>query len=211
MASNANVFLNRAQAEYFAGVLSQFNHVKVTVDVASTSAAVARINAGNYQTNGYTAAVTQNVGDRFSATMMYGSGGVLTAERNTIESDSPDDLRKMIRASRRHAVTARISGVTPRTGTTKILVDRLDQGMTLPQAIADPRASQRNAVNTSPEQAFLDSPLRKQLEDRGHHFGAPAEIGAATGIEFLPDGRVLAAAEPVRRGGGSALVERPSP
>jgi peptide/nickel transport system substrate-binding protein len=40
---------NRAQAEYFAGVLSQFNHVKVTVDVASTSAAVARINAGNYQ------------------------------------------------------------------------------------------------------------------------------------------------------------------
>jgi gamma-glutamyltranspeptidase/glutathione hydrolase len=40
-----------------------------------------------------------------------------------------------------------------------------------------------------------------------HAFGNPqGEIGAATGIEFLPGGRLLAAAEPVRRGGGSAMV-----
>jgi gamma-glutamyltranspeptidase/glutathione hydrolase len=39
---------------------------------------------------------------------------------------------------------------------------------------------------------------------------APAEIGAATGLEFLPGGQVLAAAEPVRRGGGSAMVVRPA-
>jgi hypothetical protein len=32
------------------------------------------------------------------------------------------------------------------------------------------------------------------------------EIGAATGIEFLGGGQALAAAEPVRRGGGSAAV-----
>ena len=30
-----------------------------------------------------------------------------------------------------------------------------------------------------------------------------------TGIEFLPGGRFLAAAEPVRRGGGSAMVVNP--
>ncbi len=36
------------------------------------------------------------------------------------------------------------------------------------------------------------------------------EIGAATGIEFLSGGGVLAAAEPTRRGGGSAMVEVPS-
>ena len=35
-------------------------------------------------------------------------------------------------------------------------------------------------------------------------------IGAATGLEFLGDGRILAAAEPVRRGGGSAGVLVPS-
>ncbi len=34
-------------------------------------------------------------------------------------------------------------------------------------------------------------------------------IGAATGIEFLGGGRYLAAAEPTRRGGGSAAVVRP--
>jgi gamma-glutamyltranspeptidase/glutathione hydrolase len=35
------------------------------------------------------------------------------------------------------------------------------------------------------------------------------EIGAATGIEFLGAGRMLAAAEPERRGGGSAAVVHP--
>lgn len=37
------------------------------------------------------------------------------------------------------------------------------------------------------------------------------EIGAATGVELLGRKRLLAAAGPVRRGGGSALVVRPAP
>jgi gamma-glutamyltranspeptidase/glutathione hydrolase len=102
-------------------------------------------------------------------------------------------------------------GATIITTVLQILFDRIDQAMTLPQAIADPRASQRNALNTGAESAFLSSPLRTQLELRGHHFTSAGEIGAATGIEFLGGGRVLAAAEPVRRGGGSALVETPLP
>ena len=102
-------------------------------------------------------------------------------------------------------------GSTIITTVLQILFDRLDQGMTLPQAIADPRASQRNTATTSAEPAFLSSPLRTALEARGHGFSNGGEIGAATGIEFLPGGNVLAAAEPVRRGGGSALVENPAP
>jgi gamma-glutamyltranspeptidase/glutathione hydrolase len=35
------------------------------------------------------------------------------------------------------------------------------------------------------------------------------EIGAVTGIEFLPGGRTVSAAEPTRRGGGSAAVVAP--
>jgi gamma-glutamyltranspeptidase / glutathione hydrolase len=100
-------------------------------------------------------------------------------------------------------------GSTIITTVLQILFDRLDEGMTLPQAIADPRASQRNGFNTSAEPAFLASPLRTLLEARGHHFVNGGEIGAATGIEFLDAGRLLAAAEPVRRGGGSALVVSP--
>jgi gamma-glutamyltranspeptidase/glutathione hydrolase len=102
-------------------------------------------------------------------------------------------------------------GSTIITTVLQILVDRLDQGLTLPQAIADPRASQRNGVNTSAEPAFLSLPERAALEARGHHFVNGGEIGAATGIEFLSGGSVLAAAEPVRRGTGSAMVEVPSP
>jgi gamma-glutamyltranspeptidase/glutathione hydrolase len=103
-------------------------------------------------------------------------------------------------------------GSTIITTVLQILFDRLDQGMTLPQAIADPRASQRNTSTTGAEPAFLSGPLRTALEGRGHHFADGGEIGAATGIEFLlPGGTVLAAAEPVRRGGGSALVESPAP
>jgi gamma-glutamyltranspeptidase / glutathione hydrolase len=92
----------------------------------------------------------------------------------------------------------------------QLLVDRLDLGATLPQAIAAPRASQRNTVATAAEPAFISSPVGQELVTRfGHAFSTTAEIGAATGIEFLGGGRVLAAAEPERRGGGSAMVEEP--
>jgi gamma-glutamyltranspeptidase / glutathione hydrolase len=102
-------------------------------------------------------------------------------------------------------------GSTIITTVLQILVDRMDLAMTLPDAIVDPRASQRNTALTSAEPAFLASPLRALLEARGHSFVNGGEIGAATGIEFLHAGRVLAAAEPVRRGGGSAMVEVPAP
>ena len=40
----------------------------------------------------------------------------------------------------------------------QLLVDRIDLGLTLPQAIADPRASQRNTTATAAEPAFRASP-----------------------------------------------------
>jgi len=96
-----------------------------------------------------------------------------------------------------------------------ILVERIDLGSTLPAAIAAPRASQRNTPAAVAEPAFIASPEATALGARGHVFSvAPvssgaAEIGAATGIEFLDKHGLVAAAEPVRRGGGSALVVRP--
>ncbi len=63
--------------------------------------------------------------------------------------------------------------------------------------------------NTGDEPAFHSSPLKTQLEARATTSRTAGEIGAATGIEFLAGGGVLAAAEPVRRGTGSAMVENP--
>jgi gamma-glutamyltranspeptidase / glutathione hydrolase len=100
-------------------------------------------------------------------------------------------------------------GSTIITTVLQILFDRLDEHTPLPDAIADPRASQRNTTLTSAEPAFIASPLATLLLARGQQFVNGGEIGAATGIEFFTDGRVLAAAVPVRRGGGSAMVEFP--
>ncbi|WP_404867861.1 gamma-glutamyltransferase [Kitasatospora griseola] len=92
----------------------------------------------------------------------------------------------------------------------QVLTGRIDRGLTLEQAIAAPRASQRNTAATQAEPAFLASPEAAKLQAMGHVFTSTPEIGAATGIERLPDGRWLAAAEPVRRGGGAAAVVHPS-
>ena len=88
------------------------------------------------------------------------------------------------------------------------LVNRLDFGMSLPQAIASPRASQRNATGTDVEAAFASAPEAAGLRALVHRLNTPAEIGAETGIEFLGRARLEAVAEPIRRGGGSAMVVR---
>jgi gamma-glutamyltranspeptidase/glutathione hydrolase len=102
-------------------------------------------------------------------------------------------------------------GATIITTVLQLLVERLDLGKTLPEAIATPRLSQRNTMTTQAEPAFFGTPEEAALRARGQVFSSVPEIGAATGIEFLPGGLVRAAAEPVRRGGGSAMVEEPLP
>jgi gamma-glutamyltranspeptidase/glutathione hydrolase len=92
----------------------------------------------------------------------------------------------------------------------QILLDRLDFGMSLPDAIVAPRASQRNTPTNVAEPAFI-SQYGGELQSRfGQLFTSTPEIGAATGIEVLPDGALQAAAEPVRRGGGAAAVVCPA-
>lgn len=87
----------------------------------------------------------------------------------------------------------------------------LHDGRAVRQVEIDVGRGVRNTAATFAEPAFSSSPEATALLARGHRFTSTAEIGAATGIEFLPGGGVLAAAEPVRRGGGSAMVESPSP
>jgi hypothetical protein len=78
-------------------------------------------NAGNFHSVGYTATVTQSLGENVSASVSYGSMGGLTAgtigERQEIVSNSPDELRAMIHASRKQAATARIAATSRWTGT----------------------------------------------------------------------------------------------
>jgi gamma-glutamyltranspeptidase / glutathione hydrolase len=89
------------------------------------------------------------------------------------------------------------------------LLNRLDFGMPLDDAVAAPRASQRNTASVSAEPAFLLTTWAPALEARGHTFVNVAEIGAVTAIEQRDDGQLVAVAEPVRRGGGDAGVVLP--
>ncbi|MFE5664354.1 gamma-glutamyltransferase [Streptomyces niveus] len=100
-------------------------------------------------------------------------------------------------------------GATIITTVLQTLTGHLDRGLPLVDAIAAPRASQRNSATTELEPGLYDSPVRAQLEALGHAFTRNPEIGATTGVQRLPDGRWLAAAEKDRRGGGSAMVVRP--
>ncbi|MEU1022341.1 gamma-glutamyltransferase [Streptomyces sp. NPDC005904] len=101
-------------------------------------------------------------------------------------------------------------GATIITTVLQTLTGFVDRGLPLVEAIAAPRASQRNAAQTELEPGLWDSGLRTSLEALGHSFKRNPEIGAATGVQRLPGGKWLAAAEKERRGGGSAMVVHPS-
>lgn len=101
-------------------------------------------------------------------------------------------------------------GSTIITTVLQTLTGFLDRGLPLVDAIAAPRASQRNAAQTELEPGLYDSRSKAGLEAIGHSFKLNPEIGATTGVQRLPGGKWLAAAETVRRGGGSAMVVRPA-
>ncbi|WP_411152148.1 gamma-glutamyltransferase [Streptomyces sp. A30] len=102
-------------------------------------------------------------------------------------------------------------GATIITTVLQTLTQFRDRGLPLVDAIAAPRASQRNAAQTELEPGLYGSETAKQLEAIGHSFRLNPEIGAATAVQRLPGGKWLAAAEKVRRGGGSAMVVSPAP
>jgi gamma-glutamyltranspeptidase/glutathione hydrolase len=91
-----------------------------------------------------------------------------------------------------------------------ITVNVIDFGLSLDQAIAAPRISQRNSGVTQVDSGFELSEVGQAMAAMGHIFEPAAEIGAATGVQLNPDGTILAAAEPTRRGGGAAMVVTPS-
>ncbi|UXY14610.1 gamma-glutamyltransferase [Chitiniphilus purpureus] len=100
-------------------------------------------------------------------------------------------------------------GSTIITTVLQTIVNHLDLGMSLADALAAPRLSQRNGNETQVEKRFgyAASPQAKALAAYGHRWSETDEIGAANAIRFNPDGTVTAISEPVRHGGGSALVQ----
>lgn len=110
-------------------------------------------------------------------------------------------------------------GATIITTVVQILMNRIDLGMTLPEAVAAPRASQRNTANNAPTPAEAEfialyaddlAPYGQALTPVAAPGTSASQIGAAAAIEVAADGLMTAVAEPVRRGGGTALVVEPA-
>ena len=90
-----------------------------------------------------------------------------------------------------------------------IEVNLIDFGMSLETAIAAPRLSQRNGGVTQVDSGFETTAIGRGLSALGHVLEPVPEIGAATGIMINTDGTMIAAAEPKRRGGGTAMTVMP--
>jgi gamma-glutamyltranspeptidase/glutathione hydrolase len=110
-------------------------------------------------------------------------------------------------------------GSTIITTVVQTLINHVDFGMSLPAALAAPRVSQRNTKTSLAEPDFYNSSLAQQLTSQfGEQFteatGPVLPLnyypGNATALQIFSRGRAEAIAEPVRNGGGSALVVKPS-
>ncbi len=100
-------------------------------------------------------------------------------------------------------------GATIITTVAQVLLGHYERGLTVNQALQAPRLSSRNGTSEQAEPAIAGGPTGAALTALGHRLSETPEIGAATAISVLRDGRYTAVAEKVRRGGGSAMVVRP--
>jgi len=77
----------------------------------------ALFNIGKFDTFGYTASVTQDLGENYKVTLIYGSLGVVSPRERDNSFDTADDLRKIMEVGHRGALTLRVSGTLRPSGT----------------------------------------------------------------------------------------------
>jgi len=100
-------------------------------------------------------------------------------------------------------------GATIITTVLQTIVNYVDLGMSMPDALNAPRLSERNGITTDVEPGYAGSPEAQALEKLGQRWSkTPEEIGAANALVFNPDGTVTAVSEGHRHGVGSALVQK---
>jgi gamma-glutamyltranspeptidase/glutathione hydrolase len=100
-------------------------------------------------------------------------------------------------------------GATIITTVLQTIVNHVDLGMTMDQAVDAPRLSERNGAHTDVEPGYAATAAAKSLEKYGQRWDStPEEIGAANALLFNADGTVTAVSEGKRHGIGSALVQK---
>jgi gamma-glutamyltranspeptidase/glutathione hydrolase len=99
-------------------------------------------------------------------------------------------------------------GATIITTVLQVIVNHIDFGMPMSDAIEAPRISNLGERVSDVEPGFAGSAQASALAAYGQRFSPePAEIGAANALEFHRDGTITAVSERRRHGVGSALVQ----
>ncbi len=162
-------------------------------------------NAGNFDMTGLDAAFTQNLGEHVSVTVSYGNEGALTAWHEELESNSPDELRSMIHAGRRQAITGRLTATVPRTGTHLIATYQI--------AIGDARwVMADNPYSMQPLRSLpgLNFCVRQPIPGLGKRVEATAELRNVLAQGYLgintAGGRLLLVDNPRSVRGGLAFI-----
>ncbi len=100
-------------------------------------------------------------------------------------------------------------GATIITTVLQTIVNHVDLGMRMDQAVDAPRLSERNGAATDVEPGFAGSAQAGALAPFAQRWSdQPEEIGAANALVFNQDGTVTAVSEGHRHGTGSALVQK---
>lgn len=74
-------------------------------------------NMGNFESFGYAASVTQDLGSNYKISVIYGSEGVLSPKSEGMVIGDGDDLRRAMQSGNRPGLTVRASGTLRATGT----------------------------------------------------------------------------------------------
>lgn len=74
-------------------------------------------NAGSLNRTGFSASASQRFGDTLTVEIIVSRGGVLRTDRRTLDSDDPAAIRAAIRPSQQNAITSRLQGKLPGSGT----------------------------------------------------------------------------------------------
>jgi hypothetical protein len=91
-----------------------FGAADLLPDLASRTSV---FNAGSFRRLGYTAGLTQHLGQSHNATVAWGFQGTLDVAGRPLLAATPAEVRSSLRTTSRHSVTARLSGAAPGTGT----------------------------------------------------------------------------------------------
>jgi len=162
-------------------------------------------NAGNFAMDGADAAFTQNLGEHVSVTASYDNGGALTTWHEELVSNSPDELRSMIHAGRRQAVTTRVAATVPRTGTRLIASYQMTIGDARWVMSGNPYSMQ--PLRSAPG---LNVCVRQPIPGLGKRVEATAELRNVLAQGYLginsPGGQLLLVDNPRSVRGGLAFI-----